>query len=96
MKKKTSWLKIITILTAVAGAVVAVSAYLKKKSKRLSEELDFDNSLYFDEDSDMMDDDDYAEEIPAHQEASFAENDTVDSDIEEALEEDADDEEETI
>lgn len=55
MSKKGSWIKIVAIGSAVVGAVVAVVAYLKNKSKRLSEELDFDNSLYFDEDPSMMD-----------------------------------------
>ncbi len=57
MSKKGSWIKVLAIGSAVVGAVVAVVAYLKNKSKRLSEELDFDNSLYFDEDTSMMDED---------------------------------------
>ncbi len=55
--KKTSWVKIAAIATAIVGAVLAVVAFIKNKSKRLNEELDFDNSLYFDEDLSMMDDD---------------------------------------
>lgn len=57
MKKKNSWIKIAAVLTTIIGGAVAVAAYIKNKSKRLSDELDFDNSLYFDEDTSMLDED---------------------------------------
>lgn len=57
MKKKNSWIKVAAILTTIIGGAVAVAAYIKNKSKRLSDELDFDNSLYFDEDTSMLDED---------------------------------------
>lgn len=86
-KKKGSWIKIVAVGSAVVGAVVAVVAYLKNKSKRLSEELDFDNSLYFDEDTSMMDETDsdaYAEEEEKEdsqsEETSYSEEEDVKED----------------
>ncbi|MGI5960217.1 MAG: hypothetical protein ACOX60_12505 [Massiliimalia sp.] len=57
MEKKHTWLKIAAGLTTAVGAIVAITAYFRNKSKRLKEELDFDNSLYFDEDTSMLDQD---------------------------------------
>lgn len=57
MEKKHTWLKVAAGLTTIVGAAVAVTAYFKNKSKRLKEELDFDNSLYFDEDTSMLEHD---------------------------------------
>jgi hypothetical protein len=87
MKKKTSWVKILAVLTAVIGAAVAVAGYLKKKSKKLSDELDFDNSMYFDDDdSTYHEDDQDIEELGAI--------DGVDDDLddvpEESMEEETD------
>lgn len=50
MKKKHSWIKIVAVLAAVAGAAVAIFAFLKKKGKKIKEELDFDEEMYFDDD----------------------------------------------
>ncbi len=56
MKKSNDWIKIVGALAALAGVAVAVGVFLKNKSKKISEELDFDNSSYF-EDEDMYDED---------------------------------------
>lgn len=37
-------------MAAVAGAAVAIFAFLKKKGKKIKEELDFDEEMYFDDD----------------------------------------------
>jgi hypothetical protein len=78
MKKKSPW-KAIAIITAIVGAVVAVASYLKRKSQKISEELDFDNSMYFEDDSSMTYDD---EEDHSDTEASAME---VDDASEEAV-----------
>ena len=63
MKKKSPW-KIIAVVTAVVGALVAVAGYIKKKSKKISDELDFDNSMFFEEDTSLSyDDDDSIQEL---------------------------------
>ena len=56
MKKKHGWLKVITIVAAIAGAAVAVAAFFRKKGKKIQEELDFDEEMYFDEDDYFEDD----------------------------------------
>ena len=40
--KKGVWLSVIAGAAAVAGAAVAVSAFLKKKSRALSDQLDYE------------------------------------------------------
>jgi len=71
MKKKSPW-KAIAIITAIVGAVVAVVSYLKRKSQKISEELDFDNSMYFEDDPAMPYDD---EEDPSESEDSVTDAD---------------------
>ena len=57
MKKKGSWLKVAAILAAVIGGIVAIAAFMKKKGKKIREELDFDDERYFDEEEDDFTDD---------------------------------------
>ncbi len=54
MNKKSNWIKIAAILAGIAGVAVAVGVFLKKKSEKISEELDFDNSTYFDDEDSML------------------------------------------
>lgn len=54
--KKRSVIATIAVLTAVVGVIVAVGAYLKKKAVDISEKLDFDGDLYY-EDEDYFDED---------------------------------------
>lgn len=56
MKKKHGWIKLVAILAAVVGGLVAVATFLKKKGKKIREELEFDDELYFDDDDDFEDD----------------------------------------
>ncbi len=56
MKKKHTWIKVIAIVAAVAAAVAAVAIFLKKKGKKMRQELDFDEDLYFDAEEDFDDD----------------------------------------
>lgn len=53
--KKRSVIAMIAVLAAVVGAAVALGAFLKKKAAKLGEQLDYDGSLYYE-------DDDYADE----------------------------------
>lgn len=40
---------IVAVLAAIAGAAVAVGLFLKKIGKKVQEDLDFDDSIYFEE-----------------------------------------------
>ena len=71
MKKKSTW-KIIAVITAIVGALVAVAGYLKVKSKKLSDELDFDDSMFFEDDPTMEYDEDDAGEEEAEEEPAEA------------------------
>ena len=44
-KKKKSIIAVLAILTAVVGAIVAIGTFLKKKAKKIGEQLDYDGSL---------------------------------------------------
>lgn len=55
-KKKHGWIKAFAIIAAVVGAAVAVAAFLKKKGKKIREELEFDDDLYLDEEDNFQDD----------------------------------------
>lgn len=80
MKKKSTW-KIIAIVTAIVGALVAIAGYLKAKSKKISDELDFDNSMFFEDDPSMeYDDEEEEEEAPA---ADAAPEEPADEELEE-------------
>lgn len=48
--KKKSIIATIAVITAIIGVVVAVGAYLKKKAEDISEKLDFDGDLYYEDD----------------------------------------------
>lgn len=54
--KKSSLFAKIAIFTAIISAIIAVGVYLKKKAEDISEKLDFDGNLYYDdEDEDYFD-----------------------------------------
>lgn len=48
--QKKNWLTIAVLATAVAGAIVAIVAFMKRKGKKINDELDFDDSTYYDDD----------------------------------------------
>lgn len=83
MKKKHGWIKIIAILAAVIGGLVAVATFLKKKGKKIKEELEFDDEMYFD------DEDDFEDDIMNGDETVRFENEDADDDM--TPEESADD-----
>ncbi len=56
MKKKYTWLKVVAILAGIAAIAVAVALFLKKKGKKIKEELEFDEDLYLDTEDDFSDD----------------------------------------
>jgi hypothetical protein len=73
MMKKSVWLSVIAGTAAVVGAAVAVTAYLKKKSRALSDHLDYDpDEDGFDEDccgcAECAEETDVEEEIPLYPE----------------------------
>lgn len=47
--KKNVWLSIIAGITAVLGIGVAVFAFFKRKSKKIYQDLDFDDDVFIDE-----------------------------------------------
>lgn len=49
MKKNNIWVWVLAALTAVAGIAVAVALFVKKAGKKLQKDLDFDDSIYFEE-----------------------------------------------
>ena len=54
-KKKRSWITVIAVFTAIIGAAVAVGTFLKKKAKTIGEQLDYEDSLYYDDEDDYED-----------------------------------------
>ena len=61
MKKKKSIVAIVAVLTAVIGALVAIGAYLKRKARDLGDTLDYDGSIYFEDDDAEVSEEDAAE-----------------------------------
>lgn len=55
--KKNVWLSIIAAITAVAGICVAIFAFFKRKSKKIYEDLDFNDDDFIDE---FRNDEDYS------------------------------------
>jgi hypothetical protein len=56
MKKKSIWVGIIAAFAALAGVAVAVGLFIKNAGKKLQEDLEFDDSIYFeDDDTDDLD-----------------------------------------
>ena len=48
--QKKNWVTIAALATAIAGAIVAIVAFMKRKGKKINDELDFDDSTYYDDD----------------------------------------------
>ena len=55
MKKKKSVIVLVAVFTTIVGAVLAVGAYLKRKARDLGDTLDYDGSIYFEDDEDAED-----------------------------------------
>ena len=49
MKKSNVWVWILAAITAVAGIAVTVALFVKRAGKKLQKDLDFDDSIYFEE-----------------------------------------------
>lgn len=65
--KKNAWVWILASITAVAGIAVAVSLFVKRAGKKFQDDLDFDDSIYFEEDTDLPEIDE--EILPSEEEA---------------------------
>ena len=50
--KKGVWVSILAGVAAIAAAAVAVTVFIRKKSKALSEHLDYDPDEYFEDEED--------------------------------------------
>lgn len=63
MKKSNVWVWILSAITAVAGIAVAVALFVKRAGKKLQKDLDFDDSIYFEEeDAETLDLDEPSDE----------------------------------
>ena len=63
MKKSNVWVWILAAITAVAGVAVAVALFVKRAGKKLQKDLDFDDSIYFEEeDAETLDLDEPSDE----------------------------------
>ena len=60
---RKSILTIAAIVAAVVGAAVAVGVFLKKKATTIGEQLDYDGSIYYEDDDYCQEEE--AEEQPA-------------------------------
>ena len=82
MEKKCgrkSLLAIVAILAAVVGAAVAIGVFLKKKAKSIGDQLDYDGSLYYEDDDYFDEEPDSASEepVPAPAEDAPSEDDNA-------------------
>lgn len=48
-KKRKVWIAVAAALAAIVGAAVAVAAFFKKKAKAIGDQLDYDTSVYYDD-----------------------------------------------
>lgn len=63
MKKSNVWVWILAAITAVAGIAVTVALFVKRAGKKLQKDLDFDDSIYFEEeDAETLDLDEPSDE----------------------------------
>lgn len=63
MKKSNVWVWILAAITAVAGIAVTVAMFVKRAGKKLQKDLDFDDSIYFEEeDAETLDLDEPSDE----------------------------------
>lgn len=53
--KKGFWVSLLAGAAAIAAAAIAVTAFVRKKSKALSEHLDYDPDDYFENDDECCD-----------------------------------------
>ncbi len=60
--KKNVWIAIAAGVAAVVAGAIAVATYLRKKSKALSEHLDYDPDEYFEDECDCCDEECSCEE----------------------------------
>lgn len=81
--KKNVWIAIAAGAAAVVAGAIALAAFLRKKSKALSEHLDYDPDEYFEDDCECGDEcccgekepeeDEELETIPLHPDETAAE-----------------------
>ncbi|MGI5895885.1 MAG: hypothetical protein ACOX6U_02905 [Oscillospiraceae bacterium] len=54
--KNMFWVWLVAGITAVAGIAVAVALFVKRAGKKFQKDLDFDDSIYFEDDETALDD----------------------------------------
>lgn len=67
-KKRKGWIVLAAAVAAVVGAVVAIAAFFRRKAKTIGDQLDYDASVYYD------DEDGLAETDEAAQDGEFSED----------------------
>lgn len=70
--KRKGWIAAAAVLAAVVGAVVAVAAFFKRKAKVIGDQLDYDASVYYDDEDGLLEPEeeqteDLPEETPAEE-----------------------------
>ena len=50
-KKRKVWIAVAAVLAAIVGAAVAIAAFFKKKAKAIGDQLDYDASVYYDDEA---------------------------------------------
>lgn len=75
--KKNVWIAIAAGIAAVAAGAIAVAAYVRKKSRALSEHLDYDPDEYFEEDCSCDDEDCCCHECGCKEEPEEEEEETI-------------------
>lgn len=76
--KKGFWVSLLAGAAAIAAAAIAVTAFVRKKSKALSEHLDYDPDDYFENDDECCDCHDCCgEETTAEDEEADEEEETL-------------------
>lgn len=53
--KNMFWVWVIAGITAIAGIAVAVALFMRRAGKKLQKDLDFDDSIYFEDDENAFD-----------------------------------------
>ncbi len=60
-KKRKGWIAVAAAVAAVVGAAVAVATFFKKKAKAIGDQLDYDASVYYDDEDGLAETDEAAQ-----------------------------------
>ena len=60
-KKRKGWIVLAAAVAAVVGAVVAIAAFFRRKAKTIGDQLDYDASVYYDDEDVLAETDEAAQ-----------------------------------